>query len=312
MKLGSYDFLITAQTPILLRKQPFTFVLRSGLGGVIKRLVCVLRNAACATCILKTSCMYAMFFEPIAAPHTVSARLTEIPKPYVLSSRSFSGTDIEQGQSVEFSVKLFGKANQYLPYLVHSVMKLGETGIGKKIDGKGRGRFQLNKVRSDGNDLLENEILKDIPCIHDLSCWQPQAERSQPVSRLTVKYITPIRLKEQGRLTKELPFHTLFFAAMRRITALEQVYGENTTEMNYDGLIARAQDVKTCDSTLVWKEFSHYSGRQKIAIKLGGLVGYATYEAENLQDFLPFLQYAERVHLGKQTVFGLGKLEVLT
>lgn len=311
MKLGIYDFLITAQTPILLREQPFTFVLRSGLGNVIKRVACVLRNAVCATCMLKSSCMYALFFEPVAAPEAAPSWLTEMPKPYVLSSRSFSSADIGQGQSVEFSVNLFGKANQYLPYLVHSLIKLGETGLGRKIDGESRGKFYLDRVSSDGNDLWKNGVLKDPPRPSELSCMQPDVAKSQAASRLTVKYITPIRLKEGGRLADELPFHTLFMAVLRRIRALEYVYGENMMAMDCEELIARSQGVKTTDSTLVWKELSHYSGRQKTAMKLGGLVGYATYEGENLQDFLPFLQYAEKVHLGKQTVFGLGKIEVL-
>lgn len=311
MKLGNYDFLITAQTPILLREQPFTFVLRSGLGNVIKKVVCILRNATCATCMLKTSCMYALFFEPVAAPERAPSWLTEMPKPYVFSMHSFSTNDIQQGQSVEFSIKLFGKANQYLPYLVHSVMRLGETGLGKKIDGESRGRFQLNRISSAGNELLEGGMLKDPPRPLELSCLKPQREESQALSRLTVKYLTPIRLKDGGRLVDDLPFYTLFTAALRRIRALEHVYGENPMDMDCTDLIARSQDVRTSDSTLVWKELHHYSGRQKAAMKLGGLVGYATYEGEDLQDFLPFLEYAQMVHLGKQTVFGLGRFEVL-
>ncbi len=42
---------------------------------------------------------------------------------------------------------------------------------------------------------------------------------------------------------------------------------------------------------------------------MGGLVGEVGY-AGDLAEFLPLLRYMEKVHLGKATTFGLGKIEV--
>ena len=39
---------------------------------------------------------------------------------------------------------------------------------------------------------------------------------------------------------------------------------------------------------------------------MGGMVGFITYEGE-LAEFLPLVEFCEKVHLGKQTTFGLGK-----
>ena len=42
---------------------------------------------------------------------------------------------------------------------------------------------------------------------------------------------------------------------------------------------------------------------------MGGMQGSVTYEGE-LTEFLPLLRFCEAVNLGKQTAFGLGRIEV--
>jgi CRISPR/Cas system endoribonuclease Cas6 (RAMP superfamily) len=43
---------------------------------------------------------------------------------------------------------------------------------------------------------------------------------------------------------------------------------------------------------------------------MGGMVGEITYQGE-LQEFIPLIHYAEEVHLGKATTFGLGQIQVI-
>ena len=309
MKIGRYDFSITAHTRICLGQQPFTFVLRSGLGNVLKKLTCVLKNTNCNSCILKNSCIYALCFESIPTMAGAPDGLTELPKPYIFSMHSLSNEDIEEGQTINFSINFFGEANRYLPYFVHSIIKLGEIGIGKKI-GSRRGQFKLDKVICGDNLLFDKTgTLKPITNLPEISLTYSHPQ-SQKINKLTIKYLTPIRIKEHNRLTDELPFFTLFNAIFRRIAALEFSYGENNI-IHDNELCEKARVITISDATLLWKDFDRYSGRQKTAMKLGGVVGYATYQGNDLQDFLPFLNYVEQVHVGKQTVFGFGKIEVL-
>ena len=42
---------------------------------------------------------------------------------------------------------------------------------------------------------------------------------------------------------------------------------------------------------------------------MGGMLGYAAYEGD-INEFLPFLKAGEKLHLGKQTTFGLGKIKL--
>ncbi len=41
---------------------------------------------------------------------------------------------------------------------------------------------------------------------------------------------------------------------------------------------------------------------------MGGIVGSIVYKGE-IGAFMPFIQFCEKVHLGKQTSFGLGKIK---
>ena len=42
---------------------------------------------------------------------------------------------------------------------------------------------------------------------------------------------------------------------------------------------------------------------------MGGMVGNVTYSGD-LAEFLPLIRFCEKTHLGKQTSFGLGKIEI--
>ena len=42
-------------------------------------------------------------------------------------------------------------------------------------------------------------------------------------------------------------------------------------------------------------------------MNMGGLIGSVFYEG-NLEPFAPFIDFCSKVHLGKQTTFGLGKI----
>ncbi|HHY33792.1 MAG TPA: CRISPR system precrRNA processing endoribonuclease RAMP protein Cas6, partial [Firmicutes bacterium] len=59
--------------------------------------------------------------------------------------------------------------------------------------------------------------------------------------------------------------------------------------------------------------WERYSSRQDTRMKLGGLVGTATYEfhdASLAEFFLPWLVLGEYIHVGKGCTFGLGWLNV--
>ena len=68
-----------------------------------------------------------------------------------------------------------------------------------------------------------------------------------------------------------------------------------------------AERVETEVSTLRWQDLKRYSNRQQQKVSLSGLAGTVVYRGD-LNEFVPLLEYASRVNLGKQTGFGLGQM----
>jgi hypothetical protein len=114
-------------------------------------------------------------------------------------------------------------------------------------------------------------------------------------------------LKYENHFEAELPFHVLVRAMLRRISSLEEAYGGGDPPLDYRGLVARAQTVTVESSSIRWFDWKRYSNRQDQAMLMGGMVGKTAY-AGDLAEFLPLIRFCEKVHLGKQTAFGLGKI----
>jgi CRISPR/Cas system endoribonuclease Cas6 (RAMP superfamily) len=61
------------------------------------------------------------------------------------------------------------------------------------------------------------------------------------------------------------------------------------------------------DAALRWFDWERYSNRQNTRMFMGGMIGSITYEGD-LGKYLPLLDFASKVHIGKQTTFGMGKM----
>jgi CRISPR/Cas system endoribonuclease Cas6 (RAMP superfamily) len=90
---------------------------------------------------------------------------------------------------------------------------------------------------------------------------------------------------------------------------LESAYGQGEPALDYRGLVRRAEEVRLEESTLRWHDLLRYSNRQQQKVSLSGLTGTAVYSGD-LGEFVPLLDYARQVHVGKQTLFGLGRMEI--
>jgi len=121
------------------------------------------------------------------------------------------------------------------------------------------------------------------------------------------------RLKFQGGLEDRPEFHILIRSLLRRTSSLLYFHHGTRLDMDFRGFIAQAERVRLAAQDTRWVDWERYSSRQDTRMKLGGLVGTATYEFNDagLADlFLPWLILGEHIHVGKGCTFGLGWLNV--
>ena len=94
---------------------------------------------------------------------------------------------------------------------------------------------------------------------------------------------------------------------LRRVSSLLECFGDGETAIDYKGLVKRAVAVSIVESDLRWFDWQRYSHRQDKAMLMGGMTGSITYEG-NINEYMPLIDFCSKVHLGKQTAFGLGKI----
>ncbi len=317
MLYGRYTFsLVFTDDAILPEYKGSTF--RGIFGLSLKKVVCALKNQGCADCLLKEKCVYFRVFEiPSGHPNTGGAslgngrfapksRIAAPPHPYVVEPPDDPRTRYAKNDAIDFTLLLFGQANEDLPYFIYAFREMGTIGVGKSVKGK-RASFELKRVAAGGRVIYESggKRINPGPFAGDLRVGAPA-----PASKITVRLETPLRLKFENNLHAELPFHILVRAMLRRISSLENFHGEGEPPLDYRGLVARAELVATESSPVKWFDWKRYSNRQDQAMLMGGMIGDVCYSGE-LSEFISLIRFCEKVHLGKQTTFGLGKIALL-
>ena len=171
-----------------------------------------------------------------------------------------------------------------------------------------RGKYSLEKVQYDGHLIYENHESKvKIPDALASLSFKDLDNVSDKAMRLKLNFHTPLRLKFRNQLQAKLPFHILVRAMLRRISSLFFYYGNGEPPLDYKSLTHEANQIQIVDSNLKWFDWRRYSNRQDQAMLMGGITGSIVYEGK-LSKYLPFIEVCSKVHLGKQSTFGLGTI----
>ena len=311
MLYGKYLFSgIFEEDAILPYYKGSTF--RGVFGHALKKVVCALKRQDCKDCLLREKCVYFFVFETPAAVNDPGGRkrIASPPHPYVIEPPDNTKTHFKKGESFDFTLLLFGRANDYLPYFIYAFEQMGKMGIGQRIEGR-RSVFKLKRVTAGDSPVYssqDNKIGKG-KFTHDLIAPDYLSEEYKPVRCLDLILQTPLRLKFENSLQASLPFHLLVRAMLRRISSLNNYHGNGEPSLDYRGLVERAGSVEICRTSLKWFDWKRYSGRQDKSMLMGGMIGKVRYSG-NLGEFVPLIKFCEKVHIGKQTSFGLGKIKI--
>jgi hypothetical protein len=120
---------------------------------------------------------------------------------------------------------------------------------------------------------------------------------------LRVRFLTATELKG----TERPEFGVLLARIRDRVSSLRELYGEGPLAIDFKAFGERASHVSMtrCELARVGGErVSRGTGQTH---SLGGFTGFAEYEG-NLAEFVPYLEIARWVGVGRQTVWGKGEI----
>jgi hypothetical protein len=326
--LTSYHLLWTARvaTPLELAEYPGS-ELRGALFEAVWRRFCTNKKAeSCVVCPLVQLCPVSALLAPVQPPEEGEAgeaadqmsRGRDLPRPYILLPPLGMRRRYEPGEQLRFGLTLFGRSVDLLPYILLSAPELERRGLGLRLaenDGN-RGTFRVERIEAyhpykGTRQLLysRGQVYGQLPTL----CVGADDVRAQaatmPTDRLTLAFLTPLRLIENKSLQHQVAFQTLIWRLLERLTRLVQHYGvrEEAGRLwaEREHWLALAQSIRCEEDATRWQDVASYSRRLKRATPIGGLLGRATFVGD-LAPFRELLLWGELVHVGKDTVKGDG------
>jgi len=199
--------------------------------------------------------------------------------------------EFELGGELKFKIYLFEKVASKLSYGVAGIFKgLTQVGVGKD-----RVKIENLTIKANGEVAYDGEFkaISATPFTFTPPPYTPN---------LKIVFKTPIRVKEDGKLVREgLKLETVLRSVHFRRARLK---GEIPTKLPFTPSYNRIE------SDLTFVDFARYSNRQRTKMKLGGLMGEMVVEGVDRESF-NLLALGELIGVGKQTTFGLGRIELI-
>ncbi|MBA2693943.1 MAG: CRISPR system precrRNA processing endoribonuclease RAMP protein Cas6 [Rubrobacter sp.] len=239
------------------------------------------------------------------------AKNKDLPRPYVFEPPDGTKMEYEKGERMRFGFTVVGRAVEYMPYFIFAFSKMGDAGIGRLA-----ARYELERVvaknplNGEREEIFDGETVRNkrLPVV-----WEDAVEAARGLDRERVRleFLTPAFVKFRGEVSPEAPsFAALAQSLSIRIPMLSAIHCGEVWDEDFKALVARAGEVRTRYDDTTWVSFRRHSSFKKRTETLEGVVGSVVYEGPRLEEFLPLLCLGQLVHVGKRSVFGLGRYRV--
>ncbi|MBJ6727653.1 CRISPR system precrRNA processing endoribonuclease RAMP protein Cas6 [Geomesophilobacter sediminis] len=252
------------------------------------RTACGCSSGDCRGCRKTGTCPYpANFAQSISCDPDAVRRHQKPPLPFVFS---FPVLDNRRDPESTCSLTLFGSATQSVgPFCAALALFLDEHGLTVLHSEALAQGGEAVPLRLEGADAAALPILSS----GDLAL--PLA-----ADRVTVRFLTPVKVLQEGRPLRQLDFSHLVRPLLRRASAVASYYGGCELPFDYPWLSGQSLQVRT--DAADWR-FAEWGKR------VSGMVGSATFRGE-LEPFHLLLRLGEVLHLGKNAPYGQGQFRL--
>jgi len=265
------------QVKINTNTQPSYFIgsmIRGAMGYALKKVTCINPSYKCEGCFAQTSCLYYNFYEQKNSFHNYRFEIE-------LGSGKF-----------DFGLYLFNDACESLPYVLSALqLTLSQNGLTKNNYKFNDLTISVNqKVIFDGKEFKSLDIL---PKNSELDRYCPN---------IKVKLLTPLRIKKYNRFLRD---DVEIEDILRSINQKAQEFktGQKAFKLDYKPTYS------TTVKALTYKPLLRKSNRQKKQMNMDGIVGEIAILEIDRRSY-ELLKFGEIIGVGKQTVMGLGRIEV--
>ncbi len=304
LPVARYRYHFIALTPVQFPEWSGS-VLRGAFGHALRRIACMTRQKDCTGCPLLATCPYPSIFAPPPVDNALQ-RLTQAPAPYVIEPADWGARRIEAGTAWHFDLVLFGRALKELPMITLAWRQAARRGLGP-----GDGQSELDSIeRMLPTGAREKVLATPDGSLKDHRVLAPDCS-ALACQRLTLHFRTPLRLQDNGRAVPpaRLTAVRLLMAAVRRASLIAECHASGPPNWDYPALVRLAKTILGTRN-LKWQDWTRRSSRQQQSMQLGGAIGTWQLEGE-LTPFMPALRIGEWLHIGKETVFGLGRYDLV-
>jgi hypothetical protein len=246
------------------------------------------RRFDCAGCRETKRCPYPANFGQIMAndPEAVK-RHQKPPLPFVLQFPVLPPLP-NRGKTLKCALTLIGSAAQEVDRFIASLSSV-LSGIGTTVTSV--------EAEAPGGGRSPVATGKPLPILSPLD---PPLSGPLPPDRMTMSFITPLKLVHEGRLLKQFTFSHLARALMRRVSSLAYYYEGAAPDLDYRWLSRESEAITTVSSS---SRFVSWGGRP------AGIIGTASF-AGDLEPFHLLLQSGLATNVGKNASFGFGAYHI--
>lgn len=267
--------------------------IRGAFGRALRLTACITGKPDCNGCAMRAHCAYGAVFDPVPPSHPLHPSFQNGLPAYIVQLPPLGAQQLYPGDSAEFSLRLLPGTKQH-HNLIEQVLR---NAVNQHLFRPGD--CTLQKIER--TTLIAPE--------------EPSDMSSSALTGIDIQWVTPVRLQHQGKplfRPQDLSADTLASAAWRRYLQWCQF-----TRQSPSSIQPYLDAAKTCaleTRNLQWHDISRYSNTQQRHLPLGGLIGAAhlTGPDQALKAMLPALRLGELLHIGKETVFGLGRYQLRT
>jgi hypothetical protein len=307
--LARLRFVFTVGTPIRLPDWPGS-LLRGAFGHALRRLSCMTRQKDCGRCPLLKTCPYPAIFAPPPLEHRIQ-HFRQPPAPYLIEPEDWGARVLERGDALRFGMTLMGRARHETALIVEALKNAARHGLGASGGVAELDEVSCLPLTEDGETTVLYRPAQDTR-LRAVASRQLTVPPPPPaLAGLTLRFRTPLRLQENGRALPPAKLTTgaLLMNAVKRVALLAELYGNGVPDWDFRSLVEAAAAIGG-EKNLYWRDWSRYSSRQKQVMRLGGALG--TWRlAGDLAAFFPALFLGQWLGVGKETVFGLGRYEIV-